>query len=137
MTDGMENASKEFTHAAIKALVTEREETFGWTFLYMGANQDAIEVGESIGVKRERSLTYETGNVDHAYAATSRALHDLRSAVAAGTAPAAARDEHAVYSEAERRSAGAPGGGRRAAHPVARPAACSAGDGTKAAPFSE
>lgn len=129
MTDGMENASKEFTHAAIKALVTEREEAFGWTFLYMGANQDAIEVGASIGVKRERSLTYETGNVDHAYAATSRALHDLRSAVAAGAAPAAARDQHAVYSDAERRSAAAPGGGRRAARPTS--------DGTKTAPFSE
>ena len=113
MTDGHENASKEFTHAAIKALVTEREETFGWTFLYMGANQDAIEVGESIGVRRERSLTYETGNVDRAYSATSRALNDLRSAVAAGAAPAAARDRHAVYTQAEREEAVGPRGARR------------------------
>lgn len=134
MTDGMENASKEYTHAAIKALVTEREETFGWTFLYMGANQDAIEVGASIGVKRERSLTYETGNVDRAYAATSRALNDLRSAVYAGAAPAAAREQHAVYSDAERAEATA---SRPAPAPTVRSTARRDGDGSKAAPFSE
>ncbi|MFJ4230617.1 VWA domain-containing protein [Cellulosimicrobium cellulans] len=106
MTDGLENASKEYTHAAIKALVTEREEQFGWTFLYMGANQDAIEVGASIGVKRERSLTYDTANVDQAYAATSRTMANMRFAVAAGAAPAAARDQHAVYTETDRAAAG-------------------------------
>ncbi|WP_454042581.1 hypothetical protein [Cellulosimicrobium sp. Marseille-Q8652] len=126
MTDGMENASKEFTHAAIKALVTEREETFGWTFLYMGANQDAIEVGESIGVKRERSLTYDTANVDQAYAATSRSMAAMRGAVWAGAAPAAARDQHAGYTEAERLSAAAPRGAARRG-----------GEGTKTSPFSE
>ncbi|MFP3714711.1 hypothetical protein [Puerhibacterium sp. TATVAM-FAB25] len=125
MTDGLENASKEYTHAAIKALVTEREETFGWTFLYMGANQDAIEVGASLGVAADRSLTYEAANVGTAYAATSRALRDVRNAVIAGVAPAAARDTHAVYSAAERAAAGGPTTKRR-----------SAGDGTKQNPFN-
>ncbi len=120
MTDGLENASKEYTHAAIKALVTEREEQFGWTFLYMGANQDAIEVGASLGVKRERSLTYDTANVDQAYAATSRSMAGMRMAMAAGAPPAAARDQHAGYTEAERAAAGAPaprGSARRSAVP--------------------
>ncbi|PJI95126.1 VWA domain-containing protein [Luteimicrobium subarcticum] len=115
MTDGLENASKEFTHPAIKGLVAERETTFGWTFLYMGANQDAIEVGASLGVAAERSLTYDTANVDVAYAATSRALHDLRGAVAAGAAPAAARDEVVTFTQGERAAAeGAREPGRRA-----------------------
>jgi len=141
MTDGLENASKEYTHAAIKALVTEREETFGWTFLYMGANQDAIEVGASLGVRRERSLTYDTANVDQAYAATSRTMASMRSAVAAGAAPAAARDQHAVYTEADRAAARGPvparssaTAARRAATPApARPAP----RGTKDDPFDE
>lgn len=117
MTDGLENASKEYTHAAIKALVTEREEQFGWTFLYMGANQDAIEVGASLGVKRERSLTYDTANVDEAYAATSRSMAGMRTAMAAGAPSAAARDQHAVYTEADRAAAGvaAPNGLARGA----------------------
>ncbi|MFB8229894.1 hypothetical protein [Cellulosimicrobium sp. NPDC055967] len=141
MTDGLENDSKEYTHAAIKALVTEREEQFGWTFLYMGANQDAIEVGASLGVKRERSLTYDTANVDQAYAATSRSMAAMRGAVWAGAAPAAARDQHAAYTEADRAAAGgsAPGRastptGRRSPVPApVRPAP----RGTKDDPFDE
>lgn len=140
MTDGLENVSKEYTHAAIKALVTEREEQFGWTFLYMGANQDAIEVGASLGVKRERSLTYDTANVDQAYAATSRSMAGMRTAMAAGAPPAAARDQHAVYTEADRAAAGGPAPGR-ASSPVGRrsgaPAAAPAARGTKDDPFDE
>ncbi|SIQ12047.1 hypothetical protein SAMN05518682_1361 [Cellulosimicrobium aquatile] len=140
MTDGLENASKEYTHAAIKALVTEREETFGWTFLYMGANQDAIEVGASLGVKRERSLTYDTANVDQAYAATSRSMAGMRTAMAAGAPPAAARDQHAVYTEADRAAAGGPVPGRTsswAGRPSAAPASVPAPRGTKDDPFDE
>lgn len=140
MTDGLENASKEYTHAAIKALVTEREETFGWTFLYMGANQDAIEVGASLGVKRERSLTYDTANVDQAYAATSRSMAGMRTAMAAGAPPAVARDQHAVYTEADRAAASGPvpgstssPAGRRSAAPALVPAL----QGTKEDPFDE
>ncbi|WP_186325234.1 VWA domain-containing protein [Cellulosimicrobium sp. TH-20] len=141
MTDGLENASKEYTHAAIKALVTEREEQFGWTFLYMGANQDAIEVGASLGVKRERSLTYDTANVDQAYAATSRSMAGMRTAMAAGTPPAAARDQHAVYTEADRAAAGSSGSGH-ASTPTGRRSAASAPvlptpRGTKDDPFDE
>lgn len=118
MTDGLENASKEYTHAAIKALVTEREQVFGWTFLYMGANQDAIEVGASLGVAADRSLTYDGAHVGAAYEATSRALHDLRGAVAAGVAPGAARDAHATFTPQEREAARA-GGPRRGARRAA------------------
>jgi hypothetical protein len=136
MTDGLENASKEYTHAAIKALVTEREEKFGWTFLYMGANQDAIEVGASLGVAAGRSLTYEPANVGTAYAATSRALRDVRQAVLAGAAPAAARDSHAVYSAAERAAAASGPTTTRPAS-AARPQTTTrpAGDGTAQNPF--
>ena len=45
MTDGMENASREWTHPAIKSLVEQQTKDYGWQFLYMGADQDAIEVG--------------------------------------------------------------------------------------------
>ncbi|MBD7981582.1 VWA domain-containing protein [Oerskovia sp. Sa1BUA8] len=129
MTDGHENASKEYTHAAIKALVTERETVFGWTFLYMGANQDAIEVGESIGVARERSLTYEGVSAGAAYGAASASMARLRTGVADGAAPAVARDTFAGFTAAERDLAagnGSPAGRVRTARPapaVARPAA--------------
>jgi hypothetical protein len=50
MTDGHENASKEWTRLAIRSLVEQQTTAYHWQFLYMGADQDAIEVGASIGV---------------------------------------------------------------------------------------
>lgn len=120
MTDGHENASKEYTHAAIKTLVTERETEFGWTFLYMGANQDAIEVGESIGVSRERSLTYEGASAGAAYGAASASMARLRTGVADGAAPSAARDAFAGFATEERDRAAGDGKPAGGAHPARR-----------------
>ncbi|MCF4122927.1 VWA domain-containing protein [Antribacter sp. KLBMP9083] len=128
MTDGYENASKEYTHAAIKALVTEKETKDGWAFLYMGANQDAIEVGASLGVRRDRSLTYDAGNVGAAMAATSRGTSRMRYAAAApGGRPGAPAAAGAFYSEEDRAAAVDPGStggvrGRDAGAPGAAPA---------------
>ncbi|WP_206074448.1 VWA domain-containing protein [Antribacter gilvus] len=117
MTDGYENASKEYTNAAIKALVTEKETKDGWAFLYMGANQDAIEVGASLGVRRDRSLTYDAGNVGAAMAATSRGTARMRYAAAApGSAPAPA----AFYTEEDRAAAVGSSGTRGSAQPQRR-----------------
>ncbi|MEJ7834446.1 MAG: vWA domain-containing protein, partial [Nocardioides sp.] len=55
MTDGYENASREWTHPAIKALVEQQTAAYGWQFMYMGADQDAVEVGASLGVSRDHS----------------------------------------------------------------------------------
>lgn len=84
MTDGYENASREWSHQAIKALVDQQTETYGWQFLYMGADQDAIEVGSSIGVAATNSMTYSRGRVAAAMAATSRNIGRTRQAVASG-----------------------------------------------------
>src|SRR4051812_6786829 len=58
MTDGLENASKEWTGAAIKSLVEQQTTQWGWTFMYMGADQDAVEVGASLGIAREHAVTF-------------------------------------------------------------------------------
>lgn len=106
MTDGMENASKEWTRPAIKALIEDQEKKYDWTFSYLGANQDAIEVGGSMGIPAGRSLTYGTGhgNVEAAMTAYSASSAALRGAVAGGMAPAAAR-ESIRYSPAQRAAA--------------------------------
>ncbi|MEO7754531.1 MAG: vWA domain-containing protein [Terracoccus sp.] len=84
MTDGHENASRELTHAAVKSMIERQSTTYGWQFLYMGADQDAIEVGASIGVSAAHSMTYSRGRVDAMMGATSRNLARTRAAVAAG-----------------------------------------------------
>lgn len=97
MTDGHENASREWTHAAIKALVEQQTEQYRWQFMYMGADQDAIEVGRSIGVSAEHAVTYGRGKAREAMAATSAKVAGLRAARAVN--PAAVAE---AYSQAER-----------------------------------
>lgn len=57
ITDGLENASREYTGQAIKSLVeTLRGE--GWTFTYMGANQDSMEVAMRLSIRNSRNFAY-------------------------------------------------------------------------------
>lgn len=56
ITDGMENSSTEFFGSAIKALVSKKRES-GWTFAYIGANQDAVEVARELDIKN--ALNFE------------------------------------------------------------------------------
>lgn len=87
MTDGHENASREWTHAAVKALIEEQTRTYHWQFLYLGADQDAIEVGSSLGVAAGHSMTYSRGKVHAMMAATSRNIGRTRAAMASGATP--------------------------------------------------
>lgn len=57
ITDGYENASKEYNGKTIKELV-ERLRSDGWTFTYMGANQDSMEVAMSLSIRNARNFTF-------------------------------------------------------------------------------
>lgn len=57
-TDGQENASKEFSPAAIKEMIERQTKEYAWEVVYLGANQDAFAVGASIGILRSHSMTY-------------------------------------------------------------------------------
>jgi len=62
MTDGYENASKEYTQAAIKAKIKAFEEK-KWEVIFLGANFDAVEsVSGSLGVMASKSMNYGAGN---------------------------------------------------------------------------
>lgn len=58
ITDGLENASKEFTQDKVREMIKHQEEVYGWAFTYIGANQDAYAVGGSVGVAASSSLNY-------------------------------------------------------------------------------
>ena len=102
MTDGLENASREWTHTAIKSLVDQQSGTYGWQFLYMGADQDAVEVGSGLGIDAAHAMTWSRGGAVAAMQATSAKVADLRRARHAD--PAAAMR---AYTAAERRDASA------------------------------
>ncbi|MBQ9634044.1 MAG: hypothetical protein IJR37_03400, partial [Schwartzia sp.] len=58
-TDGMENASHSYTYAKVKKMVERQKEKYGWEFLFLGANMDAIETAGHIGICADRAVTYE------------------------------------------------------------------------------
>jgi len=57
-TDGMENASNNYTRERVKELIKNREENKGWEFIFVAANIDAVETAENIGIRRDRAVDY-------------------------------------------------------------------------------
>ncbi|WP_378736460.1 VWA domain-containing protein [Nocardia brasiliensis] len=58
LTDGHENSSKEWSHAAVKSLITQQQEVYSWNFLFLGANMDAVAIGTEMGFDPRNSITY-------------------------------------------------------------------------------
>jgi hypothetical protein len=58
VTDGQENASREFNRKIIKDLISEMESKHKWKFIYLGANQDSFAVGNSIGITTSADYEY-------------------------------------------------------------------------------
>ncbi len=58
-TDGLENASRRFTYAKVRKMVERQKEKYGWEFLFLGANMDAVRAAGHIGIHADRAVTYE------------------------------------------------------------------------------
>jgi len=99
LTDGHENSSTEWTHDAVSAVIRRQERDYSWDFVFLGANMDAVAIGQHLGFAPDRSLTYAaTGaGVANAFAANSDLVSRLRAA------PAGARV--GGFSEADRDAA--------------------------------
>jgi hypothetical protein len=63
MTDGEENSSREYSHLAIKTMIQHQQEKYGWTFVYLGANQDAIQVAASYGIDEKFAKTFNATEI--------------------------------------------------------------------------
>lgn len=59
-TDGMENASRIYDYAKVKKMVEKETKEYGWEFLFLGANIDAIEVAGRFGIAANRAINYES-----------------------------------------------------------------------------
>ena len=71
ITDGLENASSEFTREAIFKLIEERR-TAGWAFVFLGANQDSYATGE-----RMAFAPSNRGNWEYSSEGSRKAMRDL------------------------------------------------------------
>jgi uncharacterized protein YegL len=57
-TDGMENASHKYSSDKVKRMIERQKERYGWEFLFIGANIDAVEVASHYGIKKDRAVNY-------------------------------------------------------------------------------
>ena len=69
LTDGQNNASKEFDGAAVRDMIKHQTEVYKWDFVFLGSNIDAWEAGGSIGVKSSSTLQFanNSGSVAGAF----------------------------------------------------------------------
>ena len=59
-TDGLENASCEYSYDRVKKMVERQKEKYGWEFLFLGANIDAIETAGRFGITADRAANYHS-----------------------------------------------------------------------------
>lgn len=61
-TDGMENASRKYSSDEVKKIIERQKQEFGWEFLFIGANIDAVETAAQIGISRDRAVKYSASS---------------------------------------------------------------------------
>ena len=79
-TDGMENASHLYTSDQVKAMVERQKEKYGWEFLFLGANIDAVETAARFGINEDRAVNFRNDRMGTAlnYAEVSEAVRTVR-----------------------------------------------------------
>ena len=79
-TDGMENASHRYSADRVKAMIGHEKEKYGWEFLFLGANIDAVETAGHIGISADRAVTFRNDSVGIAtnYEAVTDAVSAVR-----------------------------------------------------------
>lgn len=80
-TDGMENASRKYTSERVKQMIKRQKERYGWEFLFIGANIDAVETAARYGIDRDRAVNYNADRkgTNVVYESVSRAVCQVRS----------------------------------------------------------
>lgn len=63
ITDGEENSSREYTSDKIKAQIERQKTKYGWEFIFLGANIDAIQTAERFGISADRAIDYVPDSV--------------------------------------------------------------------------
>ena len=79
-TDGMENASHHYTAGEIRAMIERQKDLYGWEFLFLGANIDAVETAATYGISEDRAVTYRSDSIGTRanFKAVSDAVTSLR-----------------------------------------------------------
>ena len=81
ITDGMENASRNYSYEMIQKMVKRQQKKYGWAFIFIGANIDAVMEAGRFGIRPERAVNYvcDEAGTENVYGAVGNAVHAMRS----------------------------------------------------------
>lgn len=84
ITDGMENASRHYSSDRVKRMIERQKSKYGWEFLFIGANIDAVETAKSFGISQDKAVDYiaDSEGTEIVYGAVSKAVSAVRCAAA-------------------------------------------------------
>ena len=82
VTDGQENASKEYSLKVVNSLIHTFKEEAKWEFIFLGANMDAVAAGTALGIDEDRSVHYhaDEDGIKTNFVAMEKAMREFRSA---------------------------------------------------------
>lgn len=80
-TDGFENASKEFDKKTVKEMIEHQQDKYSWTFMFLGANMDAVGEAASLGINTDFAKTYTANSIgtQSVYTSMAKAMSCARS----------------------------------------------------------
>lgn len=85
-TDGQENASRRYTADRVKMMIERQKEKYGWEFLFIGANIDAVETARRYGIREDRAVNYHADGegTKILYASVAKAVCNVRASAPLG-----------------------------------------------------
>lgn len=103
ITDGAENSSREYSSDRVKEMIQKEKTRYGWEFVFLGANIDAVETAGRFGIEADRAVDYvaDSEGTELNFFAMSNAVASFRQC---GTVPAACLDE--IREDAKKRGKG-------------------------------
>lgn len=86
ITDGEENASREYSADQIQSMISHQKDKYNWEFVFMGANIDAVKAGTSLGVSARNSVTYGANSIGtkNLYADITKGVSSYRRSKSSG-----------------------------------------------------
>ena len=84
ITDGLENASREYSLGRIHGMIQHQESAYNWDFVYLGANVDAFAESAAMGFQMAKAGSFQAGLMRQAYGASARMINELRDELACG-----------------------------------------------------
>ncbi len=81
-TDGMENASRQYSYEKVRKMIQRQQEKYGWEFIFIGANIDAVQEAGRFGIRRERAVNYvhDDKGTETVYNSVNKAVCAMRMA---------------------------------------------------------